>query len=626
MTTSYDVETTGGDHTSAMPGENAQGHQTWNPSVGRYFKPASVKRESYGGVIGALQDLHQESGNTIRSYPENFAGIIAAIQDLAISGKKPGSDTGEKPPGGDIHIDVDTGIPEWIITEEPLNGQLWFDTRQGRLFVWVEDDWYQTNGADGLPILTDDSRPPAVGVVIPGQFWYDKGGNNLYIFSGDYVQADGSFSETPTDKPVWVLVADLDNDDLQTTATLPLSLERETIVPTGLNPGAGILPIVEITNFHVQKDYNSYIAAALKALETEILENEERYITVGETPPNFPAQGMLWYDTASLELSVFYVDDDSGQWVPTSVAYAFDEQLAPLSLAIATETSQRERAIHHLEAKINDFDLVDNQQILELQTKASSVRADVTQISESLNQYVTSQTFVSNIGGLINRVETLETATPDHSALVTKVQANAEHAAIQERINGMVTPAELQQVASAVPDVSSFVTATDITTAIENITTEYLPRTGGVVAGNLQIRKNNISLPGLDFSGASHQARNAFKFTANSSTQDAHSTFGTTTKPWEFAWDFTSEEDFCWIYNDTNKVFSITKEGPACSTLYLGDIGDNTNNGRVIHNKIDVKERLNTYQMALEGVRQAVSSSTDYASLKSGLLTALANV
>ena len=206
------------------------------------------------------------------------------------------------------------------------------------------------------------------------------------------------------------------------------------------------------------------------------------------------------------------------------------------------------------------------------------------------------------------------------------MEANAEHAAIQERINGMITPAELQQVASTVPDVSSFVTATDITTAIENITTEYLPRNGGVVQGNLQIRKNNVATPGLDFSGASHQARNAFKFTANSSTQDAHSTFGTTTKPWEFAWDFASDEDFCWIYNDTNKVFSITKEGPACSTLYLGDIGDNTNNGRVIHNKIDVKERLNTYQTALEGVRQAVSSSTDYASLKSGLLTALANV
>ena len=132
-------------------------------------------------------------------------------------------------------------------------------------------------------------------------------------------------------------------------------------------------------------------------------------------------------------------------------------------------------------------------------------------------------------------------------------------------------------------------------------------------------------LPSLDFSGASWYSKCAFQFTANAPTP-ADTKFGTTENPWEYAWEFGADEDFCWIYNDTNKVFSITKEGPACSTLYLGDIGDNTNNGRVIHNKIDVKERLNTYQTALEGVRQAVSSSTDYASLKSGLLTALANV
>jgi len=46
----------------------------------------------------------------------------------------------------------------------------------------------------------------------------------------------------------------------------------------------------------------------------------------------------------------------------------------------------------------------------------------------------------------------------------------------------------------------------------------------------------------------------------------------------------------------------------------------------VIFNKIDVRDRLTTYQTAFEHIRQAVSSSTDYASLKSGLLTALANV
>jgi hypothetical protein len=135
--------------TTSQPTENSQGQLTWNPSVGLYFKPAAVKRESYGGIIGAIQDQLANSGNVVKAYPENFAGIISALQDLKLGELEPGSDTGDKPPGGDVIIN-DQGNPEWIITEQPLDGQLWFDTRQGRMFVWVTDNWYQTNGGDGI--------------------------------------------------------------------------------------------------------------------------------------------------------------------------------------------------------------------------------------------------------------------------------------------------------------------------------------------------------------------------------------------------------------------------------------------------------------------------------------------
>ena len=169
-----------------MPTENAEGMDVWNPSVGIYHKPAAVKRESYGGIIGALQDQHVRATGLTRYYPENFAGIIAAIQDLGEISYKPGAEEGEKPPGGEIIIDPDTGFPIWIITEKPQNGTLWFDTRQGRLFIWIEDDWYQTNGADGIPIITNDSTPPGVEHVVPGQFWWDSAHNSLYIFDGSY--------------------------------------------------------------------------------------------------------------------------------------------------------------------------------------------------------------------------------------------------------------------------------------------------------------------------------------------------------------------------------------------------------------------------------------------------------
>ena len=68
--------------TTSIPNENAEGHITWNPSVGLHHTPAKVKRESYGGIIGALQDNAVAAGAVTRAYPENFAGIIAAIQDL----------------------------------------------------------------------------------------------------------------------------------------------------------------------------------------------------------------------------------------------------------------------------------------------------------------------------------------------------------------------------------------------------------------------------------------------------------------------------------------------------------------------------------------------------------------
>jgi hypothetical protein len=208
---------------------------------------------------------------------------------------------------------------------------------------------------------------------------------------------------------------------------------------------------------------------------------------------------------------------------------------------------------------------------------------------------------------------------------MSKAEAEAEHTALEAVIASKATPADVAEVAAQIPDVSNFLVQQDVVDAIANITTEYLPRTGGVLTGSFRLQKNDYGLPGLDFSGASWYSRKAFQLTANAPV-NVNTTFGTTDNPWEYAWEFGADEDFCWIYNDTNKVFSVTKEGPACSTLYLGDIGDNTNNGRVIHNKIDLKERLNTYQSAFESIRQAVSSSTDYDSLKSGLLTALANV
>ena len=606
--------------TSSQPTENSQGQVTWNPSVGLYHKPASEKREGYGGVIGALQDQIKGSGNTVKSYPENFNGIIAAIQDLKLGEKVPGSNPGDKPPGGDVIIN-DQGEPEWIITEQPIDGQLWFDTRQGRMFVWLTDNWYQTNGGDGIPIVTLTAEPPALDYVVPGQMWYDKTGNNLFIFAGDYQDANSNIGPDVDGVPVWILVSDLDGDFLQTTATLPLALDSSTFASATKT----ILPPLVEANYNVQKDYNIYVNDALLALE-DAIEDIDTVVATGVTAPANPLNGQLWYDTESLELSIYYKDENSSQWVPTSVTHSIDSQLNPLRSAIATEASTREAAVNNLTTMLNQFDIADNISITHLENLIIALEAKVDNkpvINTSL--YVGTDAFTSSTNSITSRLVSLENATPDYSSLISKAEAETEHAALETLIATKATPADVAVVAAQIPNVSSFIVQQNVTDAIENITTEYLPRTGGVLTGSFQLQKNDYGLPSLDFSGASWYSRKAFKLTANAQTP-ADTTFGTTDNPWEYAWEFGADEDFCWIYNDTNKVFSINKEGPACSTIYLGDLGDNTNNGRVIHNKIDVKERLNTYQTAFQNVRQAVSSSTDHASLKSGLLTALATV
>ena len=586
------------------PTYNSEGQAIWKPQPGEYFPDGLRYAHSYGGIISSLKDLQAAQGTNVKSYPNNFAGIIAAIEDLMkflVAGELP--DVGAPPPGWDVIINPDGTIDGgWQV--KPQDGKLWFDTRQGRLFIAINGEYVQTNGADGISHV--GPNPPTNAPVI-GQHWLDTDTGLFYVYIGE---------------GIWQAVVS-DGDITITTATLPLAIARTTAATDVYTPT--ILPgLPSIDGMQVQKDYNTWVMEGLISLDKAVTEGS---VSMGVLPPTENVvPGTLWYDTESLELSIYYEDNDSAQWIPTSVSYAIDDQLLPIVTAIEDETRIREQAIHNLHLMLENFDIADNNEILHLGNLITALEAKVDRKPVvDMTGYVTTDDYSTSTSQLIERLNSLENATPDYSSLMSKAEAEAEHAALETVIASKATPYDVDAVVAQIPDVSNFVVQQDIVDAIANITTEYLPRTGGVLTGSFQLQKNDYALPSLDFSGAPWYSKCAFQFTANAPTP-ADTKFGTTDNPWEYAWEFGADEDFCWIYNDTNKVFSITKEGPACSTLYLGDIGDNTNNGRVIHNKIDVKERLNTYQSAFEDIRQAVSSSTDYDSLKSGLLTALANV
>ena len=603
------------------PTYDSEGLQTWKPQPGEYYKFGLKQRESYGGIVAALNDVRAAwSCGIPKSYPHNFAGIIAAIEDLAkciADGNN--IDVGPSPPGWEIIINPDGSIDgNWIIV--PPDGNLWFDTRQGRLFVSVDGAYWQTNGGDGLAYVSD--HVPTQQPVI-GSTWYDTYNHILYVW---------------TDDGVWEAVRGAE-DVAQTTATLPLAFKGR--LTAGGGGGArilpddfptaeewpDILPPLDLPNQNVQADYNEWILWSLLRVGEA---TEYNTINFGPEPPpeDQLLPGSMWYDTNALELSVWYSDGDSSQWVPTSVSYRYDEQLSRIENDIATESQLRSDAIQQLQ--------------LELDSDISSVKSSIYSLDIELRQAIL--TAIENVSveppdlTPYSTVASLTTTRSELETTINNFKSNLEAELLSvkstleqvdtiliESINEKATVSQLNAAISAIPSTSHLISETDVDAKILNVFSDFLPRTGGRFTGGITMDKTDLSEAGFNFATNPYSGQNALSFKTLAPTEE-YVSFGTTNEFWEYAWKFNSEEDFCWIYDDTNKVFSITKEGPACSTMILGDIGDNTQQGRTVHNKIDVRDRLETYQTAFEEMRQGISNASNFDELKSTLLAALASV
>lgn len=131
---------------------------------------------NFDGAIAAANSLLTSQGYGIKDYPSNMAGLISAILALDL-------------PPSNIGITV----PQWMPTRDeqgditgdgwepaPKNGTLWFDTRQGRLMVWVNDGFYQTNGNDRYSVVSDTAPLDPV----EGQTWYNSETGIYYVHSG----------------------------------------------------------------------------------------------------------------------------------------------------------------------------------------------------------------------------------------------------------------------------------------------------------------------------------------------------------------------------------------------------------------------------------------------------------
>jgi hypothetical protein len=580
------------------PTYNAEGQAVWKPQPGEYWKGGLRYAHSYGGIVSALQDLQASQGGDIKTYPNNFAGIIAAIEDLMQylqEGTLP--DVGAPPPGWEIIINPDGSIDGgW--QKPPQDGQLWFDTRQGRLFIAIDKEWVQTNGGDGISHV--GPNPPTNPPVI-GQHWLDTDTGLFYVYIGE---------------GIWQAVVS-DGDITITTATLPLAIAR-----TRLNPDYSpqIIPeLPGLDEMQVQKDYNTYIAEALVNLDKAITEGS---VSISDTPPTENVvPGTLWYDSETLELSIWYEDADSGQWVPTSVGYEINEIAGALDTKISQESQTRAAAIDHIYSMISSMNRVDDARVDTLEASLTALETVVNSLEiPDVSPFATT----AQVNAAVARISSLETADIDLSAYATNNSLASVQASLLNTINSK-THLELSDITPLIPDISNKVEQSDIDASIADITTDFLPRTGGQVDGSFIINKSQVSEPAFDVSQQWYSGQNFMKLQSYSPSNST-TTFGSSDRWWELAWDFDEDEDFAWVYRDTNKVFSITKDGPACSQLHIGTFRENDANGRSLTNKIEVGQTLRNHSQVFIDLRQAISDSSDYASLKSGLLQVLQNV
>lgn len=128
------------------------------------------------GAIAAANFLMTEQGYGIRDYPSNMGGLVAAILNLNIGQSNVGITPSQWMPVRDENGDITAD--SW--DPPPANGTLWFDVRQGKLMVWINDGFYQANGTD---------RFSSVGSEIPedpiqGQTWLDTDNYIYYIYDG----------------------------------------------------------------------------------------------------------------------------------------------------------------------------------------------------------------------------------------------------------------------------------------------------------------------------------------------------------------------------------------------------------------------------------------------------------
>lgn len=598
---------------SYTPTENAQGNQVWKPSVGITFKPDKDLAQSYGGIVASLKEGLVNNTGAAKAYPHNYAGIIAAIHDLEISLNEATVNPGPIPPG--TEIDINTG--DLIVVVPPQDGTLWFDTRQGRLFIAIDNEWWQTNGSDGLAYIRGTNNPPPPSDIAPGQFWFEPVNANLYIFNGiDWVLASSA-------------------SGLQTTSTLPLATRVDSDNPfsasifappytDGFDPDKNPVnisnPVERVMD--TQEDYNEWILNSFWKLD-QATKNYIKNISFEPQAPADPKPGDLWFDPNDVSMFIYYDDDDTAQWVPvhnesditlalSNLESKINDDVFRLSESIDNLKSTQdsiEQSIAPLESLVDDVAALQSKSITddpafdELRSDLLDRNANQNNAIDQLIQEDTKHQI--DINQLFERIDS-------NTSLLTQLMSKdiADAATVQGAIDAINQTNAAQQ-----EQIETFATTDELNAAVAEIEGRehlYARKSGATFTGGLVIEHNDLSEIGIDFSSSLANSIDAIKV---KSFGDEIATFGATQEPHQLAYTITGNQELSVIHDDV-KQLSITSDGVHSRELKIVDFRNNDDTGMKAVNVIDVKERLNNYQTAFEEIKKSAILSETFDDFK----------
>ena len=583
---------------------------------------------NFAAVVDAVNTVNVTNHREPKAYPSNWEGIVEAIRDLGTIGN---IDAGDYPPGWSPIYDDDGIVIGGDYDNIPSNGELWFDARQGRLFIYEDGAWYQTNGADGLTSVGTDL--PEREVI--GGLWYNTTNNSLYIFDGTH----------------WSIVGG-------TTAFDSASLGLREATKNLFNGSTHYLP--EAGAIHTQEHANVYLLRSLFALDSSLWSTNERIDNLPEdretrfsslAPVTDVQLGDFWQNTDDNTLHIY----DGNSWVETAVSQ--DE----INAAIATIQGFQAQTTQELEAlrsDLTDVEALDrksytlvtsndsnviHQQIPaihlkdednltvgveirgvdgietaaegnRIEVKGTELLADINAIKADYLREADKQLLSNEIQSIQDQIDSIDSPTvADFSALTDRVGLLPTDIDLSGRlsVNGGVLFGNLSMSSKRIVEVGEPLNPTDAARKREvdnlqlHIAQTYFQKNGGHLE-NVSLVNPNVDAATLDFSGQTSYGVNALKFKSHGGAN--YATFGTNGNSWEYDWNFSGNEDWSWTHSQSGKSTSINKDGIATRQLLIGTLGTNNANGRVISAPIDVGQKLSTHGADIQTLKEQVAS------------------